>query len=251
MEVCLPNEGDGKIQGDRGKLAREGKLNTSSIFQVIDDRRSAGTWVIQASGLCATFSTVVYAANNLFVLVPQFKIRYPTCIGHLKNFFADASKLFTFREEIIKLSVNLEARLEYERNRKNADKFYHNISSNSPPPGSSPRVPVTPSIVNWYTPPRNEVSKSVIPKINGIFLNDASDTEFESEDDWDRDHNSESDYNEDDNEDDDDFVLTKKGWYCKITKQYLNINVPTSIEIHRISNKKKPMIYDSTNLEST
>lgn len=215
MEVCLPNEGDGKIQGDR------------------DDKRSAGTWVIQASGLCATFSTVVYAANNLFVLVPQFKIRYPTCIGHLQNFFADASKLFTFREEIIKLSVNVEAKSEYERNRKNADKFYHNISSNSPPPGSPPRVPVTPSIVNRYTPPRNEVSKSVIPKINEIFVNDASDTEFESEDDWNRDHNSEDDYNEDDNEeDDDDFVLTKKGWYCKITKQYLKYHPYKSTNIN-------------------
>jgi hypothetical protein len=98
IEFCLLNEDDEKVQGDKGKLAREGKFNTSSIYQVVEDKSSTSSWVIQASGHCATFSTIVYASKNLLVLVPQFNIKYPTCIGHLKNFFADLGNIFIFRD---------------------------------------------------------------------------------------------------------------------------------------------------------
>jgi hypothetical protein len=102
--------------------------------------------------------------------------------------------IFSFFE-IIKLAVNIEAKLEDERNKKNADSLYDDYCSNSPPPTSPPRIPITPSTVNWYTPPRNKVSKSVIPVMNEIFLlNEASDTEFESEeDDWDQKNSDDDD----------------------------------------------------------
>lgn len=121
MEVCLSNENTDKLHGDQGKLSREGKTNTSVLYQICDEKSHVKLWVIQASGLRAFFSTVVYTGNNLFVLIPQFHIQPPTCTGQLKDFTDSISKLLFFKDEILKIRHIIDAKLEAERNARNTE----------------------------------------------------------------------------------------------------------------------------------
>lgn len=73
------------------------------------------TWIIQASSINAYFSTVNYVGSNLFIVIPQFEISFPTCIGQLESFTKDLGKLFTFQEDIENLAHTADTKLQIVR----------------------------------------------------------------------------------------------------------------------------------------
>lgn len=85
IEVCLSNENEEKLYGGQGKLSCEGKTNTSMIYQISGDKSRFKLWVIQAFGLRAFLSTVVYTGNNFFVLISPFDIQLPTCTSSISK----------------------------------------------------------------------------------------------------------------------------------------------------------------------
>ncbi|KAI9257869.1 hypothetical protein BY458DRAFT_518371 [Sporodiniella umbellata] len=175
LECSKEDANDSKIYQDHSKLVREGRTNTASLLNNIRNPDDIHTWTIQACGLCLYFSTVVYVDNNLFVVIPQFRVEFPTTIGELAVFVKDIEKLFSFKQDIEYLARTSEASLHRShglRKGKAIQRMYARELSLSPP-----RLKVVPDTVNWHTPPRNQVSKSLIPKKNYDIYEDDSDTD--------------------------------------------------------------------------
>ncbi|KAI8886502.1 hypothetical protein K501DRAFT_177398, partial [Backusella circina FSU 941] len=69
VELSLPEANSEIIQGNEGKFLRGGRINTTILNHVLKD--------VSLVRLVATFSTVIYHGNDLFVGVPQFSITFP------------------------------------------------------------------------------------------------------------------------------------------------------------------------------
>ncbi|KAI9247372.1 hypothetical protein EDC94DRAFT_494066, partial [Helicostylum pulchrum] len=123
LECALPDADTDKKCDDFGKLIREGKTNTISLHDITDNFPIIHTWIIQACGLQLDVSTVVYIDNDLFVVVPQFSIEYPTEISHLEFFIDSIKNLFTFREDIESLARSSLLTLRRARDGRNKQTF--------------------------------------------------------------------------------------------------------------------------------
>lgn len=62
------------------------------------------------------FNCYIYVGEDLFVVVPQFNINFPTVIGQLESFVIDIEYLFTFLKDIERLAHAPAAVLHRPRN---------------------------------------------------------------------------------------------------------------------------------------
>lgn len=69
MEMCLNNENTDKLHGDQGKLSREGKTNTSILYQICDEKSHVRLWVIQAFG-----QVIIYFATTSKIAMEYSRI---------------------------------------------------------------------------------------------------------------------------------------------------------------------------------
>jgi hypothetical protein len=104
LECSLEDADDEKTYHDYSKLIREEKTNTTSLYNVTEDIPIIHTWIIQAFGLKLYIFNVVYVDDNLFVVIPQFDIKYPTVIGQLDSLIKNLQHLFTFKKNVEKLA---------------------------------------------------------------------------------------------------------------------------------------------------
>ncbi|GAA5815771.1 hypothetical protein MFLAVUS_009286 [Mucor flavus] len=222
LECSLEDADDEKTYHDHSKLIREGKTNTISLYNAIDDIPVIHTWIIQACGLKLYVSTVVYVDDNLFVVIPQFDLKYPTTIGQLNSFIDGIQHLFMLKKDVEKLAQTSSSRLHRARDDRKgkAVQRMHSRNYRLSPPRYLISVPGT---VNWHTPPRNDVYISKIPKKNIDIYETASNTSLDSDEDCSND-NTIDDLINADTEEEEDFVLTKKGWFCKTTNKYFDTN---------------------------
>lgn len=94
LEYSLEDADDEKTYHDYSKLIREGKTITTSLYNATEDIPIIPIWIIQACELKLYISTVVYVDENLFVVILQFDIKYPTAIGQLDSFIKNLQELF-------------------------------------------------------------------------------------------------------------------------------------------------------------
>jgi hypothetical protein len=225
LECSRQDADNDKTYNDHSKLIREGKTNTISLYNITEDIPIVRTWIIQACGLKLYVSTVVYVDDDLFTVIPQFNINYPTAIGQLDSFVTDIEHLFTFKKDVEKLahtSTSILHRARDNRKGKSVERMYNRKHCQSPPR----HLKSVPGTVNWHTPSRNDVFISRISQKNIDAYESASNTSLDSDDDCsdngDNIDDSDNNTGTDDGEEEEDFVYTKRGWFCKTTNKYLD-----------------------------
>jgi hypothetical protein len=85
-------------------------------------------------------STIEYADNNLFVVVPQFNLDFPTSLAQLGKFIDDYTKLFTLQEDVERIAHKTDAHQQnhlMSSKGKHVNRTHHQETSLSPP--GSPR----------------------------------------------------------------------------------------------------------------
>lgn len=157
-----------------------------------------------------SFNTVEYVDNNLFVVVPQFDVKFSTCNGQLDPFADNVSKLMTIKEDTEHFATSAAVKLESSRENRNLMTF-NSVRNRSL---SLSHFTTIPSTIHWFTPPKNDFIASAAPSINSELFKNVPDNEF-----WSDDKNDDDDLlnerlialaDDRDNEDED-FVYTEKG----------------------------------------
>ncbi|RCH98513.1 hypothetical protein CU098_009503 [Rhizopus stolonifer] len=151
-EVALPCADEVKLCHDESKLLRESMINTEIIHHLIESEDYIYTWTIRIIGLTAVFSKVLYDDEyKIYVNVYQFTFHFPTCISELEDLKDNLELLFKFKEDTERIASKVQKAL------KHAERQYHCSEDFSPERKLAPE----PSI--YFTPPRNEARRSVLP----------------------------------------------------------------------------------------
>ncbi|KAG1551416.1 hypothetical protein G6F51_001854 [Rhizopus arrhizus] len=91
-ESCISLPGQNKLEHDKSKLLREGKLMQTILQNVIMDPKESISWMLQLSGLTCSFST-------------SHNTKYSEY--HVNGFFSVIEKLFMFRNSVEKTAHKL------------------------------------------------------------------------------------------------------------------------------------------------
>ncbi|KAI8091096.1 uncharacterized protein B0P05DRAFT_528784 [Gilbertella persicaria] len=103
-------------------------------------------------GLTAVFSKVLYDDEyKIYVNVYQFTFHFPTCISELEDLKDNLELLFKFKEDTERIASKVQKAL------KHAERQYHCSEDFPPERKLAPEPPI------YFTPPRNEARRSVLP----------------------------------------------------------------------------------------
>ncbi|KAI8087407.1 hypothetical protein BDF21DRAFT_228480 [Thamnidium elegans] len=143
VECSKPNSDDEKNERDSGKLCRESKDSLDTIWDLLKDFEcDVKTWSLQISDTVGVASTTHYTQNGFYVVIPRFHFYFPTSFANMANFIDVLNNLLMIRNDIEKTAH-----------------YLHVLKSNQ-----SSINPISQSNINtYYTPPRNDATRSNAP----------------------------------------------------------------------------------------
>ncbi|KAI7862958.1 hypothetical protein BDF14DRAFT_1710471, partial [Spinellus fusiger] len=107
-EACIALPSQNKLEHDKSKLLREGKLMQTILQNVIMDPKESISWMLQLSGPTCSFSTSHNTRHSEYhVNIPQFTATFPSSFSQLDGFFSVIEKLFMFRNSVEKIAHRL------------------------------------------------------------------------------------------------------------------------------------------------
>lgn len=108
------------------------------------------------------FSVVLYDDKHMiYVNLHQFTFYFSTCIGDLEDLKEDLELLFKFKEDLEQIGKKVEKSLK-----RSERKEVHSTHL-------SPERRPAPELSSYFTPPRNETHRLVLPTSNNIILTKA------------------------------------------------------------------------------
>ncbi|KAL0088619.1 hypothetical protein F4703DRAFT_1847406 [Phycomyces blakesleeanus] len=150
-EVSVSSANEAKERHDESKLVREAMISTEAIHHILKSQGYVYTWAIKICGLTATFSSLMYDDERMiYVNVHQFILYFPTCISELEDLKDDLEMMFKFKEDVERIGYKIEKSL------KRSERKGRNVCP-------SPERKPAPCLFTYFTPPRNEAHRSIIP----------------------------------------------------------------------------------------
>lgn len=160
VECSKPNSDDEKNERDSGKLCRESKDSLDTIWDLLKDFEcDVKTWSLQISGTVGVASTTHYTQNGFYVVIPRFHFYFPTSFASMADFIDVLNNLLMIRNDIEKTAHYLQHVLKSNQSSINpiSQRFEDATNMESPPHLSSS------NINTYYTPPRNDATRSNAP----------------------------------------------------------------------------------------
>ncbi|KAG1056033.1 hypothetical protein G6F43_002033 [Rhizopus delemar] len=160
VECSKPKPNDEKNERDSGKLCQESKDSLDTIWDLLKYIQwGVKYWSLQISGSVDIDSTTHYTQNGFYVVIPRFQFHFPTSFASMADFIDDINNLLMIRNDIEKTAHYLQHTLKSNWNSVSSisQKFEYAINMESPP-----HLPST-HINTYYTPPRNDATRSKAP----------------------------------------------------------------------------------------
>ncbi|EIE86982.1 hypothetical protein RO3G_11693 [Rhizopus delemar RA 99-880] len=160
VECSKPKPNDEKNECDSGKLCQESKDSLDTIWDLLKYIQwGVKSWSLQISGSVDIDSTTHYTQNGFYVVIPRFQFHFPTSFASMADFIDDINNLLMIRNDIEKTAHYLQHTLKSNWNSVSSisQKFEYAINMESPP-----HLPST-HINTYYTPPRNDATRSKAP----------------------------------------------------------------------------------------
>ncbi|CAO0793254.1 unnamed protein product [Mucor circinelloides] len=166
-EISKGTLNNAKVWHDDSKLIREGKDILNQLYDLCGNRENNElySWSIQISGLQCVVSTQHLCSNGLYVSVPRFDFVFPKNLSSLDELDNMYKGLLTAIEDMERRSYLVENFLKQNQEQEQSNltnvlgfnQFNDEDTSKVEEDVYSYKRP------SWYTPPREERYKSVIP----------------------------------------------------------------------------------------
>ncbi|ORE02122.1 hypothetical protein BCV72DRAFT_265393 [Rhizopus microsporus var. microsporus] len=111
--------------------------------------KSLSAWFVQICGLQGEIASVHLAFNDLYVAIPQGKLKLPTSIATMGNFLDTFSSMLLFVSKLEKYAIDIRSSMGFTFNRAWPLIDGHERSEWMRP--------------TWYSPPRQQQAKSQLP----------------------------------------------------------------------------------------
>ncbi|KAG1456661.1 hypothetical protein G6F56_006781 [Rhizopus delemar] len=150
-EVALPNADHAKTRHDESKLLREAMISTEVLHHLSNDQDYIYTWTVRITGLTAVLTVLYDDENMIYVNIHQFTLYFPSCVAELEDLKDDLKMLFKFKEDIERIANKIQKALKRSEHK--------DVRS----PDVSPERKPAPTSSVYFTSPRNEAHRSVLP----------------------------------------------------------------------------------------